>query len=699
MKKQTILILFLVLCAISASAAPIGKSKAQAVATSFFQKSSMKAKVKGATVMLSKEYASSKDAPTAFYAFSRGENVVFVSADDEMPAILGYSDRTDLDNLPPAMEWLLDYYAQLTDAVRRGEIQAPKLYASPAAVEPLCKTIWDQTEPFRMYSPVYEGEKTPNGCVSTAIAQVMKYHEWPTKPTGKTETYKTGQDVNIFNASQKAPVLEIPGVDLSTHTYNWADMINDYTGSYTEVQGKAVGQLCYDIAVATRMEFAPSSMGGSATSIALGAIALRDNFGYSKDIYVDYPVYYTEEEWVAKLKNEISQNRPLPYGGQDPRTLEGHCFVIDGYNAEGLFHVNWGWGGEENDYFLITSLNPDNKGIGGGSGDGGFSKNQTTIFNCIPDRTGTSVATSEHFLFNYLYCSGDYLYGFSINGLRNQSIDDFHGQIVMQLVDENDKVVEEEVVVSDYTLKAQKYVNVDVPIKNVFDFSRIADGVYYTEVFLVSSASDIKYPVKNLAKKSRVLVRNGEFKGVFEYDKQILIGEILSCEYASQDGMEVDLNVKAQVSNIDDVDYKVGIGIDAPRKRISLETMLRYIPGTPMYIDDDQTTGDGRYDFDDVNEIKAGETVPLEGTLQLMCIEKETIEQQYITLQLTLGKGIAILDTKEYPMKDLLPTAINDVKADKEQNNAPIFNTKGQRVNPNAVQGIFIRNGKKVVKK
>ncbi|MCQ2244180.1 MAG: C10 family peptidase [Bacteroidaceae bacterium] len=691
MKKQSILILFLVLCAISASAAPIGKSKAQAVAASFFQKSSMKAKVKGATVVLSKEYASSKDAPTAFYAFSRGENVVFVSADDEMPAILGYSERSDLDNLPPAMEYMLDYYARLTDAVRRGEIPAPKLYASPAAVEPLCKTIWDQSEPFCSLCPVYEGKKTPNGCVSTAIAQVMKYHEWPTKPTGTTAAYKTGQDVDTEHSSQKKPVIDVPSVELDTHTYNWADMINDYTGSYTEVQGKAVGQLCYDIAVASRMEFAPNSMGGSGTPVAFGAIALRDNFGYSKDIYVDYPEYYTEEEWVEKVKNEINQKRPLPYGGTDAKTGAGHCFVLDGYNAEGLFHVNWGWGGDYNDYFLITSLNPDHKGIGGGSGDGGYTDKQTTIFNCIPDRDGKSVATSEHFRFDYECCSPikmGAIDDISIVGLRNRGIDDFHGQIVIQLVDKDNKVVEEKVVLSDFTLKAQKKC-LELVSLSAFDFSHFADGLYHIDVLLKSSATDIKYPAMNLLKKTRVLVRSGFLDAIFQYDKQVLIGEILSCEYASQDGMLVDLNVKVQLSNFDDEDFVS----NASDKKLCIDGNLRYPAENP---DERVPTGDGKYNFEDT-KIKAGETVTLEKTLQLLCLYEDDLEKQELLLMLSLNDGAILFDSKVYPMKDLI-TAINDVKADKELN-APIFNTKGQRVNPNAVQGIFIRNGKKIVKK
>ncbi len=696
MKKQSILILFLVLCAISASATPIGKSKAQAVAASFFQKSSMKAKVKGATVVLSKEYASRKDAPTAFYAFSRGENVVFVSADDDMPAILGYSDRTDLDNLPPAMEYMLDYYARLTDAVRRGEIPAPKLYASPAAVEPLCKTIWDQKEPFCSLSPVIEGKKTPNGCVSTGVAQVMKYHEWPTKPTGTTAAYKTGE--NPLKPSEKTPVMDIPGVDLSTHTYNWADMINDYTGSYTEVQGKAVGQLCYDIAVASRMNFAPQ---GSGTPLYLAAKALRDNFGYCKDMYLDYPEYYTEEEWVEKLKNEISQKRPLPFSGTDPKTDEGHCFVLDGYNAEGLFHVNWGWSGEGNDYFLITSLKPNVQGIGGGADGVNFSSEQYTIFNCVPD-DGTSVA-SEHVRLEYLHCNGVTLGNGNpediiINSFCNLSLNEFQGDIVLQLLDKDGKVVDEKTVMADYSLQSNRKDGIQVS-NGTFDFSKIADGVYYPEVFAVSKATGIRYPVRNKEEKSRIVIRNGKLRGVFEYHKELIIGDILSCEYAGKDDLYRYMKVKVQVTNFDKTAFEYrDNGQNQGGNFLKLQGQFRRLDIDP----DLSAAGMGDYEFLKDSELgyiapESTSTAEVKVLFDDLYDLKEYPQLLMLTFMVYSGNSGAILDQKEFHSTDLIPAAINDVKADKELN-APIFNTKGQRVNAKTAKGIIIQNGKKLAK-
>lgn len=665
MKRQIFFILSLVLCVLTASATPVSKSKAQAIATSFFQRGAKTTRATGVAARFCKEYASRKDAPAALYAFSSGESVVFVSAEDEMPAILGYSERADLDNLPPAMEWLLNSYALLTDAVRNGEIEAPKLYASADAVEPLCKTIWDQTEPFRSLCPLSEGKPVANGCLSTAFAQVMKYYEWPKKGEGKTRGY-------ISNLKDS-----IPSMDLSTHVYNWDDILDDYTGTYTKEQGQAVAQLCYDMAVASRMNFADA---GSGTQIVEGAYALRNHFGYSKDLYIDYASYFSEEEWVAKLKNELRQKRPLPYGGTDKHSNEGHCFVIDGYNAEGLFHVNWGWSGEDNDYFLITSLKPNNKGIGGGSKENDFSSDQQTIFNCVPDYEGTSQATEEHFRFSYTQCEGVGKDSIKIYSVKNLSAGDFRGALILQLVDKEGKVAEQKEIIHDYSLVSGRREPVlEVSLK-VFDFSHFANGTYHTEMIAVSSATNIEYPLLHLAHDCSIVVEDGKLKGVFNSDA-ILEGTIVSCDFISKDDALgfIKVKVKAQAKNISDVAYGDNIDVAAS-----------------VYYNYDKDNCIGMSDNSIVyrKEINPGETAELEGELNIDSF-LDDYDQQLLIVEMRYANGL--IDTKEYPMNDLITTALNDAKADKELNSAPAYNTMGQRVNPKTAKGIIIQNGKKTL--
>ena len=57
----------------------------------------------------------------------------------------------------------------------------------------------------------------------------------------------------------------------------------------------------------------------------------------------------------------LSSGNPILYSAKDINLelgiIAGHNFIIDGYDENGLVHVNWGWYGIENGYFDIALLN------------------------------------------------------------------------------------------------------------------------------------------------------------------------------------------------------------------------------------------------------------------------------------------------------------------------------------------------------
>lgn len=108
------------------------------------------------------------------------------------------------------------------------------------------------------------------------------------------------------------------------------------------------------------------------------APALLKHFGYDKGIDYLLRDYYTQEEWDSMLLNELYNNRPVAYGGVT-RRFEGHFFVLDGVNSDGYYHVNWGWSGMENGYYMLSLLEPGAQGIGGASDGGAFHYAQNMI--------------------------------------------------------------------------------------------------------------------------------------------------------------------------------------------------------------------------------------------------------------------------------------------------------------------------------
>ena len=656
MKRTIFLLSALVSVAASASAEQISKDKAKTIAESFFQKGSVQTRAQSAEVKLIKEYASSDEAPTAIYAFTRAENLVFVSAEDEMPSILGYSDNADPNNLPPALEAMLGSYTALTDAVRQGVTRAPQLYASETTVDSLLHTLWDQTEPFRSLCPEKDGRLLPNGCVSTAFAQVMRYHKWPVHPTGVTPAYTTD--------SWK---IEVPANDLTERTYNWDDMPLDYSGGYTEEQGQAVAQLCYDVSTATKMNFNFDTSGGSATDVTNGAYAMRKYFGYSKDLYVDYPDHYTEAEWAAKLKNEINLGRPIPYGGKISGGTGGHCFVVDGYNAEGLFHVNWGWGGSSNGYFLITKLDPDVQGIGGSSSGGRFTFEQIAVFNLIPD--DATIIASEHYALQYdntrvLENDSIYLYDF-----WNRSLDDFNGDLVLQLVDEDGNVVGKQTMLTDIPVRKNGKGKVVLSLKD-FDYSGIANGEYQPRWIAVSSATGNEFPVHPIEGYCRIIVENGKFMEVLVCAK--LEGKILSYEITETEKISLNVTMNIEVTNIDKIDYVSGNFFEVSA---SINPNGEAKP----------CRGYEKLNF----EISPGQTYTT--SIEVLAYGSNINYDKGI-LQLWITYQNGFIDTIEIPLKDIV-TGIANVNADQKVGEAPVYNLFGQ---PTQGQGFVVKNGRVV---
>ena len=216
----------------------------------------------------------------------------------------------------------------------------------------------------------------PVGCVATAYAQVMRYYQWPDKGEGKVEykePYKTRKHKVNFGKT----------------TYDWANMPASYEDptKATAEETEALGLLCYHAGVAIETDYDPVASGSFAPLIVR---ALRNNFRYNKQVTFKRRVNYTQPEWDKIIRTELAAQRPVVYSGTG--TGGGHAFVCDGYNDEGLYHINWGWSGLANGYFNLNFLQPDDLGIGGGFG-GGFSMEQGIVVGITPDRDGTSKDT------------------------------------------------------------------------------------------------------------------------------------------------------------------------------------------------------------------------------------------------------------------------------------------------------------------
>lgn len=377
------------------------------------------------------EIGNAQTAHPSYYIFTRAQGgFVVASADDAQPAILAYVDegRYDADQMPPA------FHAWLDEITEYGAALAPA--AKAQEVEQLLGEIaWTQDSPMNDQCPRYNygGYNYPTyaGCVAIALGQIMRYYEYPAKGAGNVSYTTDSYNLQVSS-------------DLASHTYDWTKILPNYVYMQSTAAERAeVAKLVYDVAAATQMDFTPSA---SNTQDFRAAQALVKHFGYDASLQLIDHRFYTTTEWANTFRAELDANRPVYVSGANVygsnSSVAGHAFVVDGYNADGYFHVNWGWNGSSNGYYLLTDLTPkDKQGIGGSNN--GYAFMQNAIIGIQPDHGGAPAQASLCLIFDQVWTDRDEN-GTSINFfIGNPTAVDFAGYIALRITDKDGKVVGE----------------------------------------------------------------------------------------------------------------------------------------------------------------------------------------------------------------------------------------------------------------
>lgn len=327
----------------------------------------------------------------SYYVFPNANSKGFtiVSGDDRLPEIVGYSSQGSYDenNLPEGFVSFMEAYQNLYNKVNLGDAEALKNLAeikawrnkknasaaSTSAVAPLLGNIeWDQTSPYNNMCPKYDSvHVAATGCVATAMAQVMAYYKYPKQLKADIPGY-----VNRWNGIP----MEIPTITQEEGIYDWDNMLPKYNkeANATQQQKDAVAKLMYHCGAAVRMSYGPES------GAAVSSSKLAKYFGYDADLMMDLSrSSFTLDKWMQIIDAELAAGRPVLYGGQSSEN--GHQFICDGKDENGLYHINWGWSGNQNAYFDLSILNPEKGGTGSGSAADGFNRYCTMTIGIAPD--------------------------------------------------------------------------------------------------------------------------------------------------------------------------------------------------------------------------------------------------------------------------------------------------------------------------
>lgn len=303
----------------------------------------------------------------ALYVFNRPESGwLIVAADDVAAPIIGYSDTGSFDtgNLPDNLRGWLEMYGEQINAASAAGAEPYRVISRSSdktPIEPLVKTKWNQGAPYSNDCPSGGTYNCYTGCVATAMAQVMKYHNWPVKANENA----------VFSYNWNSQTLS---ADFSNYEFDWENMLNQYyIGEYNKTQGNAVAKLMQACGYSVRMRY--GSTASAAYSEQVGN-ALVTYFNYDGGLHNEFRSFYTSSAWEDMIYDNLKNVGPMVYWGGV------HCFVCDGYRSDGYFHFNWGWSGMSDGYFLLTALAPGAGGIGSGNGD--YTPNQGALLGIKP---------------------------------------------------------------------------------------------------------------------------------------------------------------------------------------------------------------------------------------------------------------------------------------------------------------------------
>jgi hypothetical protein len=294
------------------------------------------------------------------------EGWILVSGNKGASPIIGYNYEDKFvfpeeNTRNPAYNWLKQSADQLEELYTYPAENENRLWIdgfstdqtkSTKSVNPLISVNWGQGSGYNQYCPtVLEGpdNKALVGCVAVAMAQALSVFEEPAQGTG-SNTYTHISFGTIQN-------------DFSESFYQWDLMLEDEPTTHTAL-------LLYDCATAVDMDFGGTS---SSATTSRAANAFIDFFGGADNIVYLPKSDYGAAFWEGKIINELEYGRPLIYRGRHDDG--GHAFNIDGVDNSNYFHVNWGWYGNSNGYFLLDALNP---------GSRTYNLSQAAIFNIQP---------------------------------------------------------------------------------------------------------------------------------------------------------------------------------------------------------------------------------------------------------------------------------------------------------------------------
>ncbi|MCQ2272938.1 MAG: thiol protease/hemagglutinin PrtT [Bacteroidales bacterium] len=367
-KHINLLLLVVIALTFSVQAKEVDSLTAKKVAYNYFATiSPKKSNISEATIVYQASIMKNDLPIPSFFAVNFGdEGFVIVSASDKVKPILAFSTESkfEVENIPEHIQFFLNGYSSEIQQIindenfkdakvnkewnqfLQGNISTTK--DGTVVVGPLLgNNKWAQTKYYNDKCPadatgdVAYGGHTAVGCGALVMGQIMRYWRFPTTGTG-SHSYLCNSSMGNYGTLS---------ANFGATTYRYENMSDRLTNtSHPDSCVDAISTLLYHCGVSVDMRYGPAASVVNSNYIVS---ALSTYFGYPATVQYTERGNMTTTTWMNRIKTELDARAPFMYGGSG--NYGGHVWVCDGYRDDDYLHFNWGWGGQQNGYYAITS--------------------------------------------------------------------------------------------------------------------------------------------------------------------------------------------------------------------------------------------------------------------------------------------------------------------------------------------------------
>ena len=208
------------------------------------------------------------------------------------------------------------------------------------------ETKWTQEKPYNNLCPLdkTDGKRSLAGCPSIAMAMILNYYKTTNDVMfNDSDDYHHIYDGNNYWIDNDYVSYDFP----SFPTLNsYLEALSSHYQNQTPTTETDIAALIFACGVAAKQVYGSDGSGTFSVNQALAA--------YKKFQCTTCTLLHdTDSDVYNRLSKNMIDGLPAHLAVVNNEWTSGHNLVVDGYNTKDFYHLNFGWGGSFNGWYLL----------------------------------------------------------------------------------------------------------------------------------------------------------------------------------------------------------------------------------------------------------------------------------------------------------------------------------------------------------